>query len=156
MRLLPLPLLVVWLTACATEVPASTDAGASVSCHKDPRVVAWQPGLQVQSTDGSAKLQFVAADPSPPARDTTNVWRVRLSQASGLPLAEDTTVTLAPFMPDHGHGSMSAPQAEAKGKGEWQLAPVNLFMPGVWRFTVTALPTGGAPLTFVWHLCIDG
>ena len=143
--------------ACATETPSSAnDAGGTVSCQQDPRVIGYKPGLAVESSDGSVRFALVAADPTPPSRDTTNVWQVKLTDKLGVALPDDTTVTLEPFMPDHGHGSMSVPVCTAKGGGVWQVAPVNLFMPGVWRFTFTVQRPGALPVKAVFHLCIAG
>jgi hypothetical protein len=157
MRKLLLLLAFPLTAACATEsLGSASDGGANVSCLKDARVAAWKNALTFNAGNGSVKLAFVSAEPAPPSRDTANVWQVKLTDQTGAALPDDTTVTLEPFMPDHGHGSISAPVCTAKGGGVWQVAPVNLFMPGVWRFTFTVQRTGVAPAQVVFHLCIPG
>ncbi len=87
-----------------------------------------------------SELHFVlvAADPAPP--DTgNNTWTVRVTDMSDAPL-DDLTVKVAPFMPEHDHGTSPAdytgtPTGDA---GEYSLGPFDLFMPGEWEMTLSA------------------
>jgi hypothetical protein len=62
---------------------------------------------------------------------------VELSDAAGDPLTGlDDAVFVTPFMPDHGHGTPVRVGVEEEAAGEYRLAPVNTFMPGLWQITL--------------------
>ena len=45
-------------------------------------------------------------------------------------------------MPDHQHGSPKQTDVVEVSPGEYELKPVNLFMPGYWEISVTASHNG--------------
>ncbi|MBV8762098.1 MAG: FixH family protein [Deltaproteobacteria bacterium] len=111
--------------------------------------------LHHAGTAGMINFKMTSATPAPPARDD-NTWIIELdSMASGVvgnPIA-GATMTATPFMPSHQHGTpkqvVITPMSTA---GQYQLAPVNMWMPGVWETTikVTSPQTDSA----VFRFCI--
>ena len=98
----------------------------------------------------------MSANPAPPARDD-NTWVLQLSSMSGGTVGapvSGATVTVTPFMPDHQHGSgktvVVEPMTEA---GQYELAPVNLWMPGLWETTISASSATGTD-SVVFRFCI--
>jgi hypothetical protein len=69
---------------------------------------------------------------------------------------------VSPYMPDHGHGTSITPVATGEGSGDYQVAPLYLFMSGYWEITLSMLapPSGadagasGPPETVVFKTCI--
>lgn len=63
--------------------------------------------------------------------------------ATGLQLAVE------PWMPSMGHGLSDTPQVSATGPGQFQVADLDLFMPGVWelRLRLSGAATDQAVVT---------
>jgi len=104
--------------------------------------------------DHALTFEIVDAQPAVPARGD-NVWRVRIASANPTgSIDEPPTLTVVPFMPDHGHGSslpaVVTPTAQA---GELEVSPVNIWMPGYWETTMTA-SLGGQTDSVMVKLCI--
>jgi hypothetical protein len=59
-------------------------------------------------------------------------------------------------MPDHGHGTpIEAITTPVGSGGEYAVTPLNLWMPGLWRVTVTL--SDGSPVDSVeYFFCING
>jgi hypothetical protein len=166
-RIFPVaPLLVVALAACGngtggdttssggTGGQTTTSSGPSL-CADDARVTPYAAGLSAASADGKVKVTFASSMPSPPAKGQ-NSWLIDLADALGAPI-DGATVTLKPFMPDHGHGASVVPTVKAGSKpGEYAVTDIELFMPGVWQNTFTVTPSGGAAEAVVFTFCVDG
>ena len=103
-----------------------------------------------------AELVFVvdAAAPAPPDKGD-NTWTVAITDPAGTPRA-DLTVSIAPFMPEHGHGT-SPPEFEttSAGDGTYTSEPFDLFMAGVWDIVVSAEATDVDDAT-AFRLCVEG
>lgn len=108
-----------------------------------------------ESQHGKFTLQMLNADPAPPAK-ANNSWDIKLMDAAGAPL-EGATITVKPFMPDHGHGSsIRAVVTEASsGGGEYAISPINLWMPGLWQVTLST-EAAGVTDDIVLGFCIAG
>lgn len=136
----------------------TTGAGGAAPslCAKDPRAEAYAVGLEQKSDDGRMKIRFIDASPAPPSKGT-NQWTIQLLDGSDKPI-DDATMTIKPFMPDHGHGSSITPQVTwMKSNGNYQITLVDLFMPGIWQITFNITPPGGAaPDAVVFTFCVDG
>jgi hypothetical protein len=113
---------------------ASSDGGPTVSCQSDPRVDTYVANLSKASPSGQLKVALVSSDPAPPIRGT-NTWTVKVTDAGGNPVA-NADLTVTPFMPDHGHGTTIKAAITPKGDGNYEIQPLYLFMPGVWRVTI--------------------
>jgi hypothetical protein len=154
-RLLTAALLASALAACGGDDAAEPDAG--YNCEVEQRDEEFVAGM---SKTGELGIQFtlVSSNPAPPARND-NTWILELHDSGGAPL-EGATVDAKPFMPDHNHGtSIDVEVTPVDGMpGQYQLAPVNMFMPGVWETTIRATPAGGSQAerdSVVFTFCIS-
>ncbi|MFT3838245.1 MAG: FixH family protein [Myxococcaceae bacterium] len=90
--------------------------------------------------------------PGPPLRGT-NTWQLKVLDTAGQPVT-GATLTVTPFMPEHGHGSQVVPTITADGD-QYKITNLYLFMPGLWKVTVQAMngaTTDSAAFTF----CVAG
>lgn len=87
---------------------------------------------------GQAELSLSANFPNAMTR-TGNTLDVRLVRGSQA--VEGATVTVALWMPAHGHGA-PAPTVTERGGGDYRAQAVNFTMPGAWDVTVTATKAG--------------
>jgi hypothetical protein len=136
------------LAACSAGAP---DAGV-VGCETNPKAEVYAAGMK-QSGDGS-KLSFVlvSSDPGPPLRGT-NTWKVKVLDTAGQPVT-GATLTVTPFMPEHGHGSQVVPTVTAEGD-QYEITNLYLFMPGLWQITVKAV-SGGTTDSAAFTFCVAG
>jgi hypothetical protein len=141
--------------ATSAEALADASADAYVGCATDPRVSAYGPGAAVESQDQSIRVVLVATDPAAPLVGM-NTWTVRVEDASDAAVS-DASLTVAPFMPDHGHGSPLVPVATSNGDGTYAIAPLYFFMPGVWRIGITVSSSDASPSSTVdFFFCVGG
>lgn len=141
----------VALMAASCSSNASTPDSAQ-SCENDPRAEAYLANMSRVGRNGNITFTLVEGQPAPPGRGD-NRWVVALHDANG-PLA-GANLSVKPFMPDHRHGTaidvIVTPGATA---GTYVLDPVNLWMPGIWETTLTAVPVGGTADVAVFTFCI--
>jgi hypothetical protein len=131
---------VLALAGCsATSGSSVSDSGTS-ACATDPRVTAYSAGMQANGAMG-LHVVLASSDPAPPSKGD-NQWVVELLDASNAPV-DGATISVTPYMPDHGHGSSIIPTVTPMGGGKYEVDHVNLFMPGVWQvtFVVTTAAT---------------
>ena len=105
------------------------------------------------STAGSAGLfTFVlqSATPAPPHQGN-NSWQLQVRDPQGKAVT-GLSLTVKPFMPQHGHGSSVVPTVTASGDG-YQITNLYLFMSGAWAITLTATQ-GDRSDVGVFNLCI--
>ena len=159
-------------SACSSSSPADpgndppgVDSGlidglpvGEVSCDADPRVDTYTAHLTKTGVAGSLKFEIQSSDPAPPAKGG-DTFVVKITDTSGQAMTGDLAVDL--YMPDHGHGTTVEPVITFDpATSSYTLAPVYLFMPGVWRVRLTAYSgsaDAGAPLdTGTFYFCIDG
>jgi len=150
-RLVPVALL---LAACGNDA-AEPDAG--YNCEVETRDEEFVAGM-TKTGDLGLEFVLVSSQPAPPAR-FDNTWVLEVHDSTGAPL-DGATVEVKPFMPDHNHGtSIDTVVTPVDGMpGQYQLEPVNLFMPGVWEVTVKATPAGGSQADrdqVVFSFCIS-
>jgi hypothetical protein len=60
---------------------------------------------------------------------------------------------VTPYMPKHQHGSAEVVVSEL-GDGEYELAPIELVMPGVWEIPVSVTPSDGLASETTFRFCI--
>ncbi len=144
---------VLSLAACGG---GSSPPDAADDCTNDPRAETFYVGLDHHGDAGNLDFVLVSADPAPPARPD-NTWIVQINGMSsgvvGNPLT-GVTMAVTPFMPDHQHGTpipvgvTSMPTA-----GQYQLTPINTWMPGLWTITLQAQSGSTADMT-TFAFCI--
>ena len=151
--------LVLSLLACSSTAdggPSSSgSSGASTTsaCAQDARKDIYTAGLSKQ-TASSYSVKIMDATPAPPAK-LTNAMTIQLLDASGKPV-DGASLSVLPFMPDHGHGSAVKPAVTPKGGGVYDIANLYYPMPGLWRITVTIQVPNVAPQDVAFSFCIDG
>lgn len=131
------------------------------SCLEDTRDEAYVAGISKTGPAGYV-IAIKDSNPAPPAKGD-NLWTVEIRDAAGLPMT-GLSVNSASFMPDHGHGTPIIPTVTELGEGVYTLDPINLFMPGYWETTVTAIDTKGNEDpdddvdldSVVFKFCVDG
>lgn len=132
--------------------------GSSGSCSQETRAEPYLAGLEKPGKQGSLVFRLIESQPGPPQKGD-NVWTLAIKNSSGS-AQPAATVSVTPFMPDHGHGSPIKAEvselATPAGGGQYRVSPVNLFMPGLWQITVAAQTTGGASDSAVFAFCIEG
>ncbi|HEY3807264.1 MAG TPA: FixH family protein [Kofleriaceae bacterium] len=122
------------------------------ACEKTGRGDPFAAGLTKHGAGGRFDFKLISAAPAPPARGD-NKWVVEVDAASGgaVPHAD---VAATPFMPDHGHGTpMKVGVTPLATPGQYELAPLNLWMPGYWEISVTATSSNDHD-SAVFKLCI--
>lgn len=121
-------------------------------CSTDDRDDEYALGLR--HAGAWATVEFVGADPAPPQRGD-NTWTVRVLDAQGGQ-RDDVAIDVDPFMPDHGHGSTIRCDVEPGTEpGTYVLAPVNLFMPGLWEVTLHLAVADAPPDEVMFAFCVD-
>jgi hypothetical protein len=139
------------LCACGPK-PSGSDAG-EVGCATRTDVDVYAQGLQRASPNGHFSATLVSADPAPPVRGTNN-WTVKLTDAQGNVAGDAPEAT--PFMPEHGHGTSVVPSMQKQNDGTYQVGPLYLFMPGVWRVTFSPMAGATDADSPRFLFCIDG
>jgi hypothetical protein len=139
------------------------DSTPTVSCAMDPRLDSYMDEVDKSGERGLISFRFFDLEPSPPAKGN-NTFHVQMHDAAGDPMLPDLRVDLR--MPDHGHGTSVEPVISADPALEsYTVAPLYLFMPGVWRLAFEAF-VSPAPDTdppddtmldrVVLHFCVEG
>jgi YtkA-like len=150
------------VAACSTSSASSSGAVADaqtgdavVTCQNDARVDTYVANLAKASTSGSLKVTLVSSDPAPPSVGT-NTWTIHVADATGAPIS-NAPLTIASFMPDHGHGSSVKAVITPQADGNYTVTPLYLFMPGVWRVTFALPATDAGPGDEVqFFFCVAG
>lgn len=136
------------LAACSGSTP---DAGV-VGCETNPLAQTYAAGMKQGGDGNKLSFQLVSSDPGPPLRGT-NVWELKVLDTANQPVT-GATLTVTPFMPEHGHGSQVVPTITADGDS-YKITNLYLFMPGLWKVTIQATngaTTDSAAFTF----CVAG
>jgi YtkA-like len=110
-----------------------------VDCAKETRDDNFVIGLEKAGERGKLDFKLINMTPAPPTPGD-NTWVVQINSMAGgsvgAPLP-GATMSVTPFMPDHGHAAGKSvvvePQTEA---GQYKLSPVNTWMPGLWETTI--------------------
>ena len=148
-------LALVLVPACHTGMSGPTVDAENV-CLGETRSQTFVVGLDNPGINGVLDFKLMSATPAPPSRGD-NTWVVQINQlASGVDGAAFSGAHLSatPFMPDHQHGTPITVQITAMPTaGEYQLSPVNLWMPGYWETTVIATANGTSDST-KFRFCI--
>jgi hypothetical protein len=141
--------------ACAQSNGGATTGASTSVCDSDPRAEVYAVGLSAAAMDGTVKVSFVDAMPTPPTKGM-NTWTIQLTDAKGQPV-NGASITVVPFMPDHGHGSSISPQVMPMDMaGNYQVSLLDLFMPGIWDVTLTITPASGPMENLKFTFCVDG
>jgi hypothetical protein len=147
-------LLVAPLAACGSSSPGPD---APLDCSKVTGVDQYVAGLEKTGESNMLDFKLLSAEPAPPMRDD-NTWVVEISQMAnnvvGAPM-DGLSLNVTPYMPAHQHGTpievVITPGSPSSG--QYTLAPVNLWMPGIWQTTIVA-SMGSVNDQAVYSFCI--
>lgn len=144
------------VAACSGGHEGHADAGDAVNCATETRDDEFVVGLQKTGTAGALDFQLMTASPAPPARGD-NTWVVQVSQmvngVVGSPVS-GASIIVTPFMPDHEHGTpIQAEVTPMATAGQYELSPINLWMPGLWETTLSVTSASGTDKV-VYRFCI--
>ena len=129
---------------------AGAPAGA---CATDARAQIFSKGMEQPGAMKALRVRLLTIDPTP-AFKGTNTWTIEVVDDAGAPIP-GATVSVKPFMPDHGHGSSITPTVTELGEGRYAIASLVLFMPGLWETTI-AITAAGIADSVVFSFCVAG
>jgi hypothetical protein len=112
------------------------------------------PNLQQPGAQRKLSFVLVSSDPGPPIKGN-NTWVVRVLDSANQPVP-GATLTVRPYMPDHGHGTPIVVMPTETSPGTYTLSPVNLFMSGLWQVTIDVSAPGGVSDSGVFSFCAEG
>jgi hypothetical protein len=120
-------------------------------CALEDRADTFVVGLE-KISDAGTHFRIMQSVPAPPARGD-NTLTFQITDGANAPIV-DAELEVKPYMPDHGHGSpIQAVVTESTTvTGEYEVAPVNLWMPGLWQIIVDRTPAEQVIFAF----CIPG
>ncbi len=140
-------LTLLFASACSSSNSSdAADSGAPVSlCATDSRAQTFTAGMEQTGASNTFSVKLTSINPNPVFKGN-NAWTIQVVDKSGGPVT-GASITVKPFMPDHGHGSSIIPQVTAGADpGSYDISLLNLFMPGIWTVTIV-VTTGTAPST---------
>ena len=133
--------------------PPSSDLAVGGTLCSDPRADPYMANLTKPSAKGTFQVTLVDSVPGPPAIGN-DTWTLQITDASGA-ATTGATITVKPWMPDHGHGtSVNATVTPAGANGTYTVTPLYLFMAGLWQLTFTITSTSGATDQVVFSYCL--
>jgi hypothetical protein len=144
--------LVAPLAACGGGEDAGDDE--HYDCTMETRDDDFVVGLEKVSASGTHFI-LMSSVPAPPARGD-NQMTLHLQDSAAAPMG-GASLTVRPYMPDHGHGTaVQAVITESTTViGEYDLDPVNFHMPGLWQLLISAGPVTEAN-TATFAFCVPG
>jgi hypothetical protein len=86
------------------------------------------------SADGHALHMTLFTAPQPPERGQ-NQSRLVFTDENGAPV-EGLTLSVTPWMPEHGHGSAVTPDVQLEDAGTFTVTNLYLPMPGTWQLRI--------------------
>lgn len=142
----------------AVQTGETSLPSGEVSCQDDSRVDGYVAGLEKPGSLGMLSFRLVESDPAPPAKGS-NTFSLQVLDARGGWATADLGVDL--IMPDHGHGTSVVPKiAFDPATHSFTIAPLYLFMAGVWRIDFTAYEDAADPSTKLdqvsFFFCVEG
>mgnify|MGYP001561145957 CR=1 FL=1 len=140
------------IAACDSAPHQHADA-TLYNCATETRADTYAPNMVKIGSQGLYQFVLVESVPAPPAKGD-NTWTLRILDLNDMGI-DGATLTVTPFMPDHGHGTAIEAVVTPGGNGTYTADPVNLWMPGLWRTTI-AVNDGGAVDDAVFAFCIEG
>ncbi len=134
--------------------PPPTTTNPTGLCAKETRADPYTPPMMKAGT--GFQVKFLDSDPAPPAKDNNN-WTIEITDANGSPI-DGATITVVPYMPDHGHGTSVKPTIVPMGSGKYQIQNVYMYMPGLWQTTIGVTMPGAMKSagSVMYSFCVDG
>ena len=129
--------------------------GAFIGCVGATDIDAYSAGMMKTGKSGKLSVELVSSDPGPPIKGI-NKWNVLVKDAAGAPL-DGAAIKVTPYMPAHRHGTQVDAVVTPASGGVYNIAPLYLYMAGVWQTTLDVTSSDGATTdSVVFSFCIDG
>jgi hypothetical protein len=132
------------------------DDEENVDCSQETRDDNFAVGLAKTGDQGLLTFTLMNATPAEPTRGD-NAWVIQVNQnASGVlgPTVDGAVMDVTPYMPDHRHPAGKTVVVEPNGTaGQYELSPINLWMPGLWETTIEA-SANGSDDSVVIRVCV--
>jgi hypothetical protein len=137
-------------TACAGEDHVDDEV---VNCDLETRDDDFVIGLEKIGNAQALSFKLMSSTPAPPIRGD-NTWVIQINAMAGGTAVDGASLLVTPFMPDHGHPAGKTVEIEAMPEaGQYQLSPLNFWMPGLWETTVEVTSSGGDDVV-VFKFCV--
>jgi hypothetical protein len=157
---LAIPLVAGVVSACSSSSGGSDTAGEAgvIGCGGDSRVQSYKPGMGQMGASGVFRFDLASATPQPQSSGT-EVWVVRIQDASGKPVTDatfpstPTSPNPRPWMPEHGHGT-SVVAVTNNHDGTYTFDPMYLYMLGIWETDIVA-ESGGKTDATKFFFCLQ-
>ena len=141
------------MAGCGSGQPGTPDA-LDIGCQNDTRAMTYTANMQLQGVSKFLTFVLEQSVPAPPIKGT-NTWTLKVLDGSAQPVS-DASLTVKPFMPDHGHGTSVVPQVAPAGDA-YTISNLYLFMAGLWQVTITVTtPSGTQNDAAVFSFCVEG
>jgi hypothetical protein len=128
--------------------------GAVGHLCNDARADNWMLPIVKPSAKGSFNVSLLTSAQSPPLIGDLTTWTLQIADAQGA-MVDGATITVKPWMPDHGHGTDAVAHVMPGGSaGQYSVTPLYLFMAGYWTVTFT-ITNGAVTDTVVYSLCLS-
>ena len=136
-----------------TPAPPTDIAGVVGMLCADARADRWDLPIAKPSKNGAFNVSLLTSAQSPPVIGDLTTWTLQIADDKGA-MVDDATITVKPWMPDHGHGTDAvANVTPASTAGQYTVAPLYLFMAGYWTITFT-ITNGAVTDTVVYSVCL--
>lgn len=155
MRLIVLSSGITLVAACHGG-DALPDADEGLACVTSRRGQDYAVGLEPAVPGRMLDVKLMSATPAPPGFND-NTWIIQINAMSGGVVGTPATgasITVTPFMPDHQHGTLKVNVEAMPDAGQYKLAPITMWMPGLWETTID-VQAGAVHDTVVYKFCIQ-
>ena len=122
-------------------------------CEGEDRTVPLELNVDLEGEDARLVFQLLSVDPEPVDLGA-NDWTVSILDPSGVAL-DGCTVTVTPWMPDHGHGSNEPEGVAGSEAGQYFIEGIEFIMPGFWTASLSAT-CGEVTDNITLRPCIEG
>jgi hypothetical protein len=137
-----------------TPAPPTDIAGVVGTLCADARADNWVLPIVKPSKNGAFNVSLLASAQSPPVIGDLTTWTLQIADAAGA-MVDGATITIKPWMPDHGHGTDAVAHVMPAGTtGQYTITPLYLFMAGYWTITFT-ITNGAVTDTVVYSVCLS-
>ena len=125
------------------------------SCGTAYTIDTFKLGMQKTTQNEHFTITLSAASPAPPDIGN-NDWTIQVSDQSSNAL-ESATITLTPFMPEHGHGTSPADfnGVATDTVGTYSIKDFPLTMSGIWQITIDVNDNSNNDKA-VFTFCVEG
>ena len=153
-------LLLTLCTACtdASQQHLDVMTGHDASAGCNGRGENLKAGLEITRTptaDAGAQIELTLLEATPePAVVGNNSWLFSLTLDRQPVEGLADSLTLIPFMPDHGHGTAISVEVTEEAVGHYRFEPVHMRMAGFWEHTV-AIQNPRIQAELVFGICLE-